>query len=89
MTRMRICAVVPILVLGLSSSAWADDDDPEEIADQLVIRLVPGTPVERINARYGTTTLDAIPSRDVYLLQLPELVDRDTFEHVSMGTPTS
>ncbi|MDP9366918.1 MAG: S8 family serine peptidase [Chloroflexota bacterium] len=49
-------------------------------AEQVIVRLRPGADLATFNARNGTTELAAIPSRSIYLLQLPSGSDEATSE---------
>jgi thermitase len=68
------------VVLAAAPAAVAYDDDDDLIVDQVIVELEPGESIEAINADYGTTLLDAIPSRSIYLLQLPEAMSEEAFE---------
>jgi subtilisin family serine protease len=65
---------------GAPAAPFIVDDDGDDttdgfIAGQAIVRLVPGGDIELLNARYGTVTLAAIASRDIYLLALPPGAD--------------
>ncbi|MDP9368646.1 MAG: S8 family serine peptidase, partial [Chloroflexota bacterium] len=63
------------------------DSDGEETTDgyraeQVIVRLAPGADLAAFNARNGTNVLAAIPSRNIYLLQLPSGSDETTSKDV-------
>lgn len=70
--------------LLMACAALADPDD-EPIAGEIIATLAPGVDVNTFNARYGLTLLDAIPSRRIYLLELPGDMTRDEFELLVLG----
>ena len=51
------------------------------------MEFVPGTDIAAFNAQYGTTTIDFIPGRPIYLLQLPTSMTDDQFELLVAGDP--
>lgn len=68
------------------------DNDGDETTDgfraeQVIVRLVPGADETAFNARYGTTTLASIPSRNIHLLQLPSGADEVESEGVFGDDP--
>jgi subtilisin family serine protease len=69
--------VAPVASLGLALAlpawAWAgDDDDDIAIPDEALIRLAPGFDIEDFNLRYGTEVEEAVPSRNIFLLDLDD-----------------
>jgi thermitase len=68
------------------------DNDGDETTDgyraeQVIVRLVPGVDEAAFNARYGTTILASIPSRNIHLLQLPSGADEVESEGVLGDDP--
>lgn len=77
---------VPGLLSLLAAAGLAHTDENDEpISDQVVLRLFPGASIDAFHARYGTFTLDLIPGRDIYLIQLPEALTHDQFELLVLG----
>lgn len=71
MSATRGCTVLWVTLAALTAltPAIADDDD---CSDQTaLVRLAPGASIDAFNALYGSTTLDSIPSRQIYLLSVP------------------
>ncbi len=56
-------------------------------AEQVMVRLAPGTDLAAFNARNGTSLLAEITSRNIYLLQLPSGSDEATSEGVLGDDP--
>ncbi|RNC81839.1 MAG: hypothetical protein ED559_08665 [Phycisphaera sp.] len=81
LTRHTLNATVLIALAGI---AHADPND-EPVSGQIIAELVPGASVNTFNGRYGTSTLDSIASRNIYLLSLPEGMTRDEFEILTFG----
>ncbi|MGP1273556.1 MAG: S8 family peptidase [Phycisphaerales bacterium] len=67
-------------------SAAASGDEP--ISDEVIVQFLPSGSVDVFNAAYGTSTLDRIEGRPIYLLQLPASMTRDQFELLVLGDPT-
>jgi len=69
---------------GWANTALADDDDDDDainyVAGQVIVKLdvLSGASIADINATYGTTTLDSLPSAAVYLLQIPASADAES-----------
>ena len=81
---MKACVLgVAVLFAGV---AVADEID-EPISGEAIVELVPGTDIAAFNAQYGTTTIDSIPGRPIYLLQLPTTMTDDQFELLVAGDP--
>lgn len=65
----------------LLASAAAFADNPEFEPDRVLVRLQPGASITAVNQAYGTTINpgQAIPSRGIYLLDLPPGASEGTF----------
>ncbi len=72
-----IGALVLLAKLGLPSAAFADA--PAFVARQALIQLAPGASIQAIHTQYGTSTLQQIPSRRIYLVQVPVAGDEPEF----------
>ena len=66
----------PVWADTRSNSAWAYDGF---VPNQVVVELVPGASIDDLNADYGTVAIASIPSRNLYLLELPEKIDEGGF----------
>jgi subtilisin family serine protease len=76
------------LVVGLATVLGpADVTFADSVADQLVVQLVEGASIDEVNADYGTTTVDAIPQHQIYLLAVPDNVDEDALEDLLEDDP--
>jgi subtilisin family serine protease len=76
------------LVVGLATVLGpADVTFADSVADQLVVQLVEGASIDEVNADYGTTTVDAIPQHQIYLLAVPDNVDEDLLEDLLEDDP--
>lgn len=77
-----LVAAAVLTVCGEASPPIGPDPDPGPGPDpdptgsfdpaEVLARLAPGTDIEAVNARYETTTLEAVESQRVFLLGLPE-----------------
>jgi len=85
-TTMTMAAVMAWALLAISGEAKARGDDEFEL-HRAVVRLVPGASIAAFNQDYQTTTLDEIPERLVYLLQLPETIDEEQFVQDAAADP--
>lgn len=56
---------------GGPASPPGGGDPPGVVAGQVLVRLAPGAPVDRVNDRYGTTTLLALDDGRTFLLGVP------------------
>lgn len=67
-----MCTLVLALALLwlLPAVGFADGDDTM-LPRQAIVRMLPGADLAAFHARHGTTVLRAIPSRQIYLLNLP------------------
>lgn len=71
--RWGTVGTILVLLLLTASIAQAGSQKPRFVTEQIVVRLNPDVDVtiETINAAYGTTTVDTLPSVNSYLLQMP------------------
>lgn len=73
---------VPVLafafVLGMLSHHVRADEEAF-VPRQAMVRLRPAESIATFNARYGTTVLQAIPERGIFLLGLPAEPDENSF----------
>jgi thermitase len=89
-TTALALAVCLVGLLGVAGSEPAYALGEDYLPDQIIVKLNPilNTHIEEINAEYGTDTLDAsLASRRVYLLQLPENSDEETFAQRLVDDP--
>ncbi|MFN7021249.1 MAG: S8 family serine peptidase [Phycisphaerales bacterium] len=75
---LRTAALAAVL-LAFRAAPIALADDPEFEPRQALVRLAPGQPVAAFNARYGTSVIDAVPERSIYLLHLPDTRNEQEF----------
>src|SRR5215211_7261230 len=69
-----ILALCMLVLSGAASRAQADCGPGLFVPQQVIVKLDPtvGATVQKINATYGTTTLETFPgSTNIYLLRLP------------------
>ena len=78
--RTSWAAFAAIVVAFLAGPASATEYE----ADRIVVSLNPGATIEQINASWGTTTLDAFPEGNLYLLDAAGLGDVEALA-TSMG----
>ncbi len=73
--------------LALGAPAFADE--PVFEPDRVFVRLAPGADIAAINATYGTSLRagDSIPSRGLYLLDLPDGASESTYVHLLAADP--
>ncbi len=77
------------LALALACGFVAHADEPLFEPDRVFVRLQPGASIASLNATYGTTLRagDSIPSRNMYLLDLPEGASESTFVDLLAADP--
>lgn len=83
--KRRSRSILTAAALVAATGIVHADPDDEPISGQIIAELVVGASVDDFNDRYGTSTLDAIASRNIYLLSLPMGMTRDEFELLTMG----
>lgn len=74
-----------LIISGIlvATPALAGDDLPDDyVSSQAIVKLEPGISIQDINADYGTSVLAAIEAQNIYLLELPALMDEDAFENL-------
>lgn len=72
--------VIALFVSALAMSAfgaWADDDDPEIVPQELLAELVPGADPAAVAARYAITLLESAPSLRLHRYRAPLGTDPD------------
>jgi subtilisin family serine protease len=74
------------LLAILSAATHGQVIDPL-VDGQAIVRLQPTADIGAFNARYQTTTLDELPSRKIYRLQLPAGADPDAFKQAASADP--
>lgn len=72
------------IVIAAAGLVHADPND-EPVSGQIIAELVHGASVDNFNNRYGTSTLDVIANRNIFLLSLPTDMTRDEFEILTLG----
>lgn len=74
-TTRAFLAGLALLAALACSSGPADPppatDAPDVVAGQVLVRLVAGVPIDRVNARYGTRTLAALDDGRTFVLGVP------------------
>ena len=80
------CGCGMLLILLAAASAPAQDFDLV-VNGEALVRLVETASIDDFNARYGTTTLEAIPSRHTYRIQIPAGVDPEQFKETIDADP--
>lgn len=80
LSLMFFCAV-----LALPFDSSADDF----ATDELILRVGEGGDIDLINAAWGTTAIDSIPSRGIYLLRLTNPAIQDSMAIELDGVPES
>lgn len=81
MTRIT-WAAAGFVCLSAAAGAVAD-----YVPEQAVVELDAGVAIEAINADYGTTVIDQIASRSIYLLQVPAGWTEEELESALEGDP--
>ncbi len=81
---VRACGTLLILLAAASAPAQNLD---LVVNGEALVRLVETVSIDEFNARYGTTTLDAIPSRHTYRIQIPAGADPDQFKETIDADP--
>lgn len=79
---MNIARFIAILVVTLPSLLLTHAvlaDNPPFVPRQALVRLRAGASIAVFNARYQTSTVDSVPSRGLYLLELPANPDEPQF----------
>lgn len=80
--------VVAVLALGVrTAKAEEEGDDDHFESGQAIVELVPGATIEAFNAAFGTTTLDSMPERPLYLVAVPEGQGESDFELAAEQSP--
>ncbi len=74
-----------LLVLSLST---ASADLPTWVPGQVCCVLKPGADIDEVNARWGTITVDGVPSENLYLLYVASVEDLRTFADELTGDPS-
>ncbi len=72
-------ACLGAVALGAICSAPAQELDPV-VNGEALVRLIPTANIAEFNARYGTTTLREIPTRNIYLVELAPGADPQQFK---------
>ena len=76
-TALKLSALMVAAVLADPRPAFADK--APFVPGQILLRLSPGATITAFNARYATTTLESIPSRNVYAVTVPPGMNEDSF----------
>lgn len=84
-TRKNISGV-GLAALLLAYAAGAQPLDPL-VAREAIVRLQTASQLAAFNAQYGTTTVEQISGRPIYLLRLPEGVDPFAFRAAADADP--
>lgn len=80
--------LIPATLALVASTGLAHADGKDEpVSDQVIVQLFSGASIDQFNSRYGTSTLDSINGRPIYLLQLPQKMTHDEFELLVFGDP--
>ena len=85
---LAVLSLVAILGLSIATpAALAGDGANAYQNDRAVVKLARGASIDEINSDYDTSVVAAIPSRSMFLLQLPENSDEEGFEMVLEQDP--
>lgn len=86
---MNRCFVMLFAGLAAAIGPSALADEPMFEPDRVFVRLQPGASITSVNATYGTTLRpgDSIPSRGMYLLDLPDGASESTFVDLLAADP--
>lgn len=84
MSNLSRIAIVAAGFIAASAATARADGCSETTA---IVQLVPGASIASFNLEYGTTTLDAIASRNIFLIELADGVEFDQLEDLVDSDP--
>ncbi len=71
--------------LALPSTAMAGDDEFEE--DRVVVRVIPSASIDDLSSAYAAPVVDGVPTRRLYLLDVPDGIEEETFAELLAKDP--
>ena len=81
---VRLLLTVTTIAVALELRAG---DDDEAFPFEGLVQLVPGGSIAAFHAQYGTSTIEAYPSQNIYRVALPPAIPEDTFEALVANDP--
>lgn len=84
MRSLKGLACVLLFATSVTGDALADGDCDDQVA---LIQLAQGASIDTFHAQFGTSTIDAIPSRGIYLVATGDGVDFSDLQESAAGSP--